>query len=493
MADCDVVVIGAGNAGLCAALAAREKGARVLVIECSGEEERGGNTRFSDGAIRFVYDGVEDLKAVAADLTPEEIARSDFGSYTIDDFYDDMFRVTQNRTDPDLCEMLVTGSLPGMIWLRGKGIRFVPMYGRQAYEVNGRFVFWGGMTLETIGGGIALVDGLSASLEEAGGTILYRSRAISLIQNGTAVTGVRVRGDHRETDIMARAVVLASGGFEANAEWRTRYLGPGWDAAKVRGCRFNTGEGIRMALEAGASSFGNWSGCHAVAWEDTAPEFAEVGAEYARHSYPVGITINSAGKRFMDEGADFRNYTYATIGRQILAQPGGVAWQIFDGQTEHLLRAPYGSRVASRIEAGSLPELLGRIDGLDGSAALREIEAYNAAVDDAKPFDPNVKDGRRTHDLAIPKSNWATRIERPPFLAFRIGCAITYTYGGLRVDARSAQVLANDLVAIPGLYAAGELVGGLFWGNYPGGAGLTAGLVLGRAAGAAAGAAALAS
>ena len=484
----DIVVIGAGNAALCAALAAQEKGARVLVLERAPEEENGGNSRFTAGAIRFAYDGVDDLREVMPDLSDEEVAQTDFGTYSEDQFFDDMFRVTQYRCDPDLVELLVRRSKATMVWMREKGVRFVPIYGRQAFKVEGRFKFWGGLTVEAWGGGPGLVDSLTAAARARQVQIEYDARATELIFDGEAVTGVRVRrrGGKPEA-VAAKSVVLAAGGFEANPEWRTRYLGPGWEMAKVRGSRFNTGDGIRMALDIGAAPYGNWSGCHAVGWERNAPEFGDlaVGDQFQKHSYPFGILVNALGKRFVDEGADFRNYTYAKYGREILNQPGQFAWQVFDRQVAHLLRDEYRIKQVTKVRADTLEDLAAKLEGVDPQGFLPEVAAYNAAVRTDIAFDPNVKDGRRTEGLAVPKSNWANTLSEAPFEAYAVTCGITFTFGGLRVDT-SARVLDSDLRPIPGLFAAGELVGGIFYHNYPGGTGLMSGSVFGRIAGSAA-------
>jgi len=280
-------------------------------------------------------------------------------------------------------------------------------------------------------------------------------------------------------------VVLAAGGFQANPEWRTRYLGPGWELAKVRGTRFNTGDAIRMALEVGAAPVGNWSGCHAVAWERNAPEFGDlaVGDQFQKHSYPWGIYINAEGKRFVDEGADFRNYTYAKYGRVILSQPGQFAWQVFDAKVKNQLRDEYRIKQVTKVTANTLEELVKKLDDVNAEVALKEIKAYNAAVRTDIPFNPNVKDGRRTEGLAIDKTNWANTLDTPPFEAYAVTCGITFTFGGLRINP-SAQVISTDGEPVPGLYAAGELVGGIFWFNYPGGSGLTNGAVFGKIAGA---------
>ena len=488
MSAADVVVVGSGNAALCAALAASEEGARVTVFERAPEEECGGNSRFTAGSIRFAYSGLDELREVLTDLSAGDIAVTDFGSYSEDEFFDDMFRVTDYRCDPDLVECLVTRSKDTLVWLREAGIRFVPIYGRQAFKVDGRFKFWGGLTVEASGGGPGLVDGLTAACRKRGITISYGARVVDLDFDGRDVTGVVVRRDGgRPETVSARTVVLASGGFQANPEWRTRYLGPGWELAKVRGTRFNTGDGIRMALAIGAAPYGNWSGCHAVAWDRNAPEFGDlaVGDQFQKHSYPFGIVVNANGKRFIDEGADFRNYTYAKYGAELLKQPGQFAWQIFDAKTKHLLRDEYSIRQVTRATGDSLDELLDRMEDVDSAACRAEIASYNAAVRQDIPFDPNVRDGRCTEGLAVDKSNWANTIDEPPFEAYAVTCGITFTFGGLRIDTEG-RVLDTDLKPIPGLYAAGELVGGLFFHNYPGGTGLLAGAVFGRICGASA-------
>ncbi|HSP26420.1 MAG TPA: FAD-dependent tricarballylate dehydrogenase TcuA, partial [Saliniramus sp.] len=402
----DVIVIGAGNAAFCAALAAREKGLSILMLERAPEDENGGNSRFTAGAIRFAYDGVEDLKAIMPDLTPEEIANTDFGTYTTDQVFDDRFRVTRYRTDPELGEQLVTRSFETMRWMHAKGVKFAPIFGRQAFKIDGKFKFWGGLTVEAWGGGPGLVDQETAIARNQGIEIRYNARALSLIYDGHAVTGVKIKQGGEIFDLSAKAVIIAAGGFESNTEMRTRYLGPGWELAKVRGTRFNTGDGIRMALDIGASPFGNWSGCHAVGWDYNAPEYGDlaVGDNFQKHSYPFGIMVNATGRRFVDEGADFRNYTYAKYGRVILEQPDQFAWQIFDQKVVHLLRDEYRIKQVTKVSAPTLEELATKLEGVDPRAFLEEIKRYNAAVRKDVTFNPNVKDGRGTEGLDIPKS-----------------------------------------------------------------------------------------
>ena len=467
-----IVVLGAGNAAFAAAVSARQRGATVTMIERAPEDEAGGNTRFTAGAIRCVYDGVDDLKLIMPDLTEQEIERTDFGAYTEADFFDDMGRVTEYRTDPDLCELLVTRSRDTMRWMKECGIKFAPIWGRQAFQVDG---------------GPGLYEGWASIAKNAGIKLLFQTRAISLETEDSRVTGVKVKRDGKTETLEADAVVIATGGFQANTEWRTRYLGPNWDLAKVRGTRFSTGDGLQMALDIGAMPFGNWSGCHAVGWERNAPEFGElsVGDGFQKHSYPFGVLLNGKGERFVDEGADFRNYTYAKYGREVLAQPGQFAWQVFDQQVAHLLRDEYRIKQVTKVTAQTLEELVQKLEDVDADAALNTLNAFNAAIDDSITFNPNVKDGRSTSGLEINKTNWANRLEKPPFEAYAITCGITFTFGGLRIT-NDAQVMDVDLQPIKGLYAAGEVVGGIFYGNYPGGSGLMSGAVFGKIAGEAA-------
>ena len=484
---CDVVTVGAGNAALCAALSARAAGASVMVLERAPEDERGGNSRFTEGSMRFAFNGAEDILKIVPDLTADEKACTDFGSYTEEQFFDDIGRVTDYRTDPDLAELLVKRSHETIRWLRSNGIRFMPKYGKQAYKVNGRFTFSGGVVLEVWGGGPGLIEALYKLARDRGVGIHFNARAMSLLHDDTGVHGVVARIDGKTVRIRSRSVVLANGGFEANAEWRARYLGPGWDLAKVRGSRFNTGDGLRMALDASAMPYGNWSGCHVLPSDINTPNYGDItlGDAFQKNSYLFGIMVNSAGQRFFDEGADFRMYTYVKCGHAVMSQPQQLAWQVFDGKTLHLLRDEYRMKQATRVRADTLKELAAKLDGIDRAQFLQTVMDFNAAVNTGIAFDPNSKDGRGTRGLAINKSNWATTIDQPPFEAFIITACITFTFGGVKVNT-DAQVMDVDNRPIPGLFAAGEMVGGLFYTNYPGGTGLMSGSVFGKVAGAAA-------
>ncbi len=229
-----------------------------------------------------------------------------------------------------------------------------------------------------------------------------------------------------------------------------------------------------MALEAGAAPYGDWESCHAVAWDLNAPPYGNrrIGDLYQKHSYPLGIIVNANGERFVDEGADFRNYTYAKYGREILKQPHQAAFQLFDAKVEPLLRDEYRIAQVTKASADTVGGLAEKL-GINREGLSRTVERFNAAVRPGT-FDPTRLDGKRTEGVAPPKSNWALALDAPPFTGYAVTCGITFTFGGLHIN-REARVLDTKGRPIAGHFAAGELVGGLFWGNYAVGSGLMAG------------------
>lgn len=485
----DVIVVGKGNAALCSALSAHETGASVLIIEAASQDESGGNSRFAGGVMRFAYETVEDLRKVT-EITEKEESETDFGTNTEEEFFDDLFRLTQNRTDLDLSDLLVRRSLETMIWLRGKGVKFIPNFGRQSGMVNGRRRFFGRLPIEVSGGGAGLVDFLDQATKKAGIQVKFETRTTSLIYEDGQVKGVHALEKGVPTQYRAKSVVLACGGFEANPEMRTRYLGPGWELAKVRGSRFNQGDGLKMALEIGAAPYGNWSGCHATGWDRNAPEFGDVavGDKFQKHSYIFGLLINAEGKRFVDEGLDFHSFTYAKYGGEVLKQTGQFAWQVFDSKVKNLLRNEYRIKFVTKVTANTLEELAGKLEGVNPTNFLNTVNNYNSKIDQDVPFDHTIKDGKSTREgVEPPKTNWAQALDTPPYEAYQTTCGITFTFGGLRTVPDQGQVLDVHLNPIPGLYCAGEMVGGIFYFNYPSGTGLVSGAVFGKIAGLAAG------
>ncbi|QUR65761.1 FAD-dependent tricarballylate dehydrogenase TcuA [Mycobacterium spongiae] len=476
-----VVVVGSGNAGFSAAHAARAAGAAVILLEKGPPEWIGGNSYFTAGAMRFCHEGLADLVSLIEPVHAHRIEAIDVPAYSANDFRADMNRVTDSRTDPELSRILISESRDAVDWLRSLDMRFELMFHRQAYEVNGRFRFWGGLAVGVRGGGKSMIGDHLAAARAAGIDVRCNAHVRGLVLNaGNAVAGVRLADGG---EVRADAVVLACGGFQADPAWRASYLGPGWDLAAVRGTPLNTGDGIAMAVEAGAQTYGHFSGCHAVAWDAHAAATGdrELTNQLTRGGYPFGIVVNTLGRRFIDEGADFRNYTYAKYGAEILHQPGGRAVQIFDAKVSGLLRSEeYDSPGVTRVRADDLVSLAEQL-GIAPGALSETVANYNASIND-RVFDPTVKDGVATVGIDPPKSNWAQTIDTPPFTAYPVTCGITFTFGGIRVNSDGA-VLDTSGNPVTGLFAAGELVGGLFYFNYPGGSGLTAGTVFGRRAG----------
>ena len=484
----DVIVVGAGNAALCAAISAQEQGARVLVLEKAPFDERGGNSLFTAGGFRFVHDGLDDLRQdVLADLSEAEAAKIVLPVQREETFMSDLMRVTESQSQEELASILIGRSRDTMRWMKSHGVRFIPMFGRQSYVLNGKHHFYGGVNIEAVGGGYGLVDFHLKEAARLGIEVRYDTGLRRLLQDQKGkVTGVQVEGPDGFVDIHAKAVVLACGGFESNPEMRTRYLGPGWELCRVRGTKHNTGDGIRAALDIGALAFGGWSTCHAVQWDISAPSFGDrvVLDNFQKHSYPIGIIVNLDGERFVDEGADIRNHTYAKYGREVMKQPQRTAIQIFDAKTIDMVRDEYRIRQVTKASADTLEDLARQLD-INPAGLVNTITAFNAACQPGD-YNPSVLDGVGTKGITPPKSNWALPLTEPPYHGFVVTCGITFTFGGLRIN-ESGEVQDVTDRSIPGLYAAGELVGGVFYGNYLGGSGLMSGSVFGRLSGSSAG------
>jgi tricarballylate dehydrogenase len=483
-----IVIVGSGNAALCAGIAALEAGADVTMLEKASAAEAGGNSRYTAGAMRFAYSTREQVLTLLRDPYDERLARTDFGTYPPQKFEADMLAFNSGLPLNERQRRVIDESHSTLAWLTEHNVRFDPIYSRQAFQKDGRYVFWGGLTLESIGEGVGLVEAELREYKRLGGKIRYETDCRRLVLSGGRVVGIEFDTPRGAGSMVCDAIVLACGGFEANADMRSRVMGELWKRAKVRGTRHNTGAGLTMALDAGAVLFGKLDGCHAVPMDRHMPDYGNLDLpfverkHYRKICYFLGVMLNARGKRFVDEGKDFRNYTYAQFGRAILEQPGSFAWQIFDRKVEPLLYDEYRFEQSSFVEAETLDSLVAKLEDVDAAAALATLEEFNDAVDDATAFDPTRLDGKATHGLELDKSNWANKLNTPPFRAFPVTCGITFTYAGLKID-ESAAVLNASARKIPGLFACGEMVGGVFFDGYPGGTGLTCGAVFGRLAG----------
>ena len=480
---CDVLVIGGGNAGLTAALEADHLKAKVILMEKSSQACRGGNSRLSGGTFRIASEGTASFLPLleGTALPGGELL---IEPYPQEEFYDVLMAMSKGLADKRLISTLVERSLDTVRWMKAQGVRW------ELWPVHmvkrGNSLLWprGRLALVASNGGEGLVKSLYSAIESRGVMVLYETIAQSLqLTPAGNVSGATAQDAQGLLEIEAAHVILASGGFQGNPEWRSRYLGERWRKAELRGTNYDTGEGIQMALAIGAQGVGDWGGCHAsVIGQESSQEGSSGGKE--RYSYHHGIMVNRNGERFIDEGEDIVAYTYAKTGREILKQPGSMAFQVFDGKVIPLLRAEY--RQAQGVDSDTIEGLAEKI-GVDKERFLHGLRAYNAAVVDEKPFVAHRNDGRRTTGLHPDKTNWAQRVDTPPYRAYAVVCGITMTYGGLKIDEK-ARVLDTLDRAIPGLYAAGDITGGFFYHNYPSGTGLVRGAVFGRIAGAEAGA-----
>jgi len=484
----NIIVIGTGNAALCAAIAALENGAAVTILEKTAKNLAGGNSKYTAGAMRFVYNNKEDLYPLLLNPNDEKILKAEFGSYTKAKFEQDLLGFNEGKPLSMHQQLLINNSYRTMRWLASHNIKFEPIYSRQTFKKEGKYIFWGGLTLEAKGEGVGLVEAEMQVVKKLGGTILYKQEAIELITENETVTGVKCKTTKGEKVYFADAIILGCGGFEASSKLREKYIGKNWGASKVRGTPANTGAGIEMALKIGAQFYGNPQGCHAVPMDLKMPDYGNVDIphidrkNYRKICYFLGIMLNADGERFVNEGANFRNYTYAQFGKAILEQPQHFAWQIFDSKVDHLLYEEYRFWDAHCVEAETIKDLVAKLEGVDGKKAFQTIDQYNKAVDQSRPFDPTILDGKTTQGLSLNKTNWANTLDKPPFKAYPVTCGITFTYSGLKVNEQAA-VLNKNNQAIKGLFACGELVGGVFYNGYPGGSGLTSGAVFGKLAG----------
>ncbi|KAL4732779.1 hypothetical protein ACLX1H_001799 [Fusarium chlamydosporum] len=457
----DVLIVGSGNAGLAAALSAAESGANnVLLIDKCPEAWVGGNSYFTAGAFRIAHSGLKDLLPIVNNVSHEQAGKIDLAPYTEKDFQDDMDRVCMGRSDPDLAKTLIQNSNATIKWLASHGIRFQLSFNRQAYEVDGRIKFWGGLHIKTQEGGKGLIEDYLAAIQKKDIQVSWSTALIGLQKHSKDSSyDVELSIDGCSRFVTADAVVLAAGGFESNPQMRSQFLGPGWDMAMVRGTPYNNGDVLSLAIQKlGAQAVGNWSGCHSVAWDanaDPSTGDREASNEYTKSGYPLGLMLNIDGLRFVDEGVDLRNYTYAKFGRAILQQPEHLAFQVWDSRTIDWLRMEeYREERVERIPADTLEELADKCAqrGLrNPDVFIDTIREYNEAVyehrkenPDAR-WDPAIRDGVSTQSskkkLALAKSNWALPLDQGPYMAVKVTCGITFTFGGVKIDHQSAQLI----------------------------------------------------
>jgi tricarballylate dehydrogenase len=463
----DVVVIGGGSAAFEAAISAKTAGAgRVVMLEKAPEAEFGGNARFSHTGFRFVHAGAEEIREFVPDLDEETYRRMHVPPYTRENFLADLNRVTQNRIDPVLADAFVGQSNTAVHWMKDIGIKWEM---EKTIKVGDKLYFEPGINIHPVGGGLGLLLALRDVALKHGIEIRYDSKVRAVHGNERQVEGVRISGPSGEYDLGGRAIICCSGGFQANAEMRARYLGPNSDLLRVRGSKHNTGEVLQAMLAIGAKAAGHWQGAHMTPIDSAAPAVETPlleggkGNSMNRYDYPFGITVNSQGVRFYDEGEAKHSYTYAKTGRAVLGQPGAIAYQIYDQTGVDLFRRG-PNYTATVFEAPTIGELAKKI-GIEPAVLEHTVQEFNAACRSDVPLDPRALDGKCTVGISPPKSNWAEPILRAPFRAYPVTAGVTFTFGGLQVDTK-AQVINTGHRPIHGLFASGDVVG-LFFHNYP--------------------------
>lgn len=448
MLQYDVVVVGGGNAALCAAIEAAEVGARVIILESAPEHMRGGNSRHTRN-FRCMHHG------------PLSVLTDTYGE---DEYYDDLLRVTKGQTDPTLARLAIRNSEACLPWMERHGVIFQgSLSGTLSLDRTNAFF---------LGGGKALVNAYYACAEDLGVTIRYNAEVAHVELGDGRFQGVKlVDGEQIE----GRAVVLASGGFQADLDWLARAWGPGAENFLIRGTPYNRGTVLRNVLDQGAQSVGDPTQCHCVAIDGRAPKF-DGGIVTRLDCVPYALVVNRDAARFYDEGEDVWPKRYAIWGRLVAAQPDQIAFAITDQKAQGLFMPP----VFSPVKADTLGGLAQAL-GLSGDALEKTVADYNSACEGGS-FTPGVLDGLATKGLEPPKTNWARPLDTPPYYGYMLRPGVTFTYLGLKVSERAQVQGAHG--ALPNVWAAGEVMAGSILGQgYLAGFGMTIGTVFGRIAG----------
>lgn len=450
--DYDLVVIGGGNAALCAAMTAAEAGAKVLILEAAPREYRGGNSRHTRN-FRCMHGGP---LSVLVDAYEEE------------EYFADLMKVTGGKTDEALARMVIQRSEECLPWMEAHGVRFQPSLSGTLSLARTNAFF--------MGGGKALVNAYYRTAEKLGVDALYDAPVRHVALDGGRIARVEFEYEGERHTLTPKAVVVASGGFQADIDWLADAWGPPARNFLIRGTPYNRGTVLRDLLDQGVSEIGDPTQCHAVAIDGRAPKF-DGGIVTRLDCVPFSVVVNKDGKRFYDEGEDVWPKRYAIWGRLVAAQPEQVGYVIIDSKSLPL----FMPSVFPPIEAATLDELAAKME-LPAEQLKATIAEFNAACGDTSNFHPNELDGVATTELEPPKTNWARPITEPPFYGYSLRTGVTFTYLGLKVDDR-AQCSTED-GPIENLWAAGETMAGSILGQgYLAGFGMTIGTVFGRIAG----------
>jgi tricarballylate dehydrogenase len=448
----DVLIVGGGNAALCAAIVARRAGASVLVLEAAPKFYRGGNTRHTRN-MRCAHDAATETLS---------------GPYFEDEFWDDLLRVTEGNTDEALARFMISQSKEVLEWMPQQGVRFQPSLGGTLSLGRTNSFF--------LGGGRTMLNSLYNTAENLGVEFAYGAEVVDLeIEGGTFVSATVKQGAEQIT-VHAATLVAAAGGFEANIEWLKQYWGPPADNFLIRGTPYNRGTVLKILHDRGVEEIGDPTQCHAVAIDARAPKF-DGGIITRLDCVVFGVVVNKHAQRFYDEGEDIWPKRYAIWGRLVAAQPDQIAYIIFDASSLEL----FMPSLYPPVQANDIGELAGKLT-LDPAALQATIDSFNAAVRPGT-FDDTILDDCRTEGLSPPKSHWACRIEKAPFYAYPVRPGITFTYLGTRVNKDARMLMKNGKLA-DNMFAAGEIMAGNVLGRgYAAGIGMTIGSVFGRVAG----------
>jgi tricarballylate dehydrogenase len=448
----DVIVIGGGNAGLCAALSASKYSKEVLLIESGSKHDRGGNSKYTRD-IRYMHERDKYTK----------------GEYLSSEFVNDVLRVTHNNTNKELLDLVVTESAHIPEWYEEHGVLI--------HEALKGTLHLGRTNLFMMGGGKAMLDSYYNSVDRAGIEVLYNTQCVDLDVTGNIFSGVKLRNSDGISLIKADAVVIASGGFESNLEWLAKSWGKATKNFIVRGTKYNTGEMLKILMDHNAGTVGNLRQFHSVAVDARSPKY-EGGIVTRIDSIPFGITVNNNSERFYDEGEDLWPKRYAIWGKLIAEQPDQIAFSIIDSKSKDL----FLPTMLEPYKAENIQELAIKIE-LDPKRLQNTVDEYNRSTSKKCTFNNQILDDCSTTGLAIPKSHWARAIDRPPYYGYRFRPGITFTYFGVEVN-HKAQVLDKDGKPFRNIFAAGEIMSGnILSEGYLAGFGLTIGTVFGIIAG----------
>ena len=480
----DVIIVGTGNAGFAAAVSASENGAKVLMLEKASEDYMGGNSALTIH-MRFAYNSFSDLLPLVKDdkQTYNKLYNKKLQElsevvteYTESDYLKDIMNVTSGKSDKILSKELVTNSLPTIKWMNKLGHLWSPTFDN---PTSANVVSFNGK-------GYGLIQRWKKIALNKGVNIKYNQQVIDLIKNNEdIISGVVAKTNNENKIYYANSVILACGSFESNAQMRAKYLGEQWRNVKLRGIPNNTGEGLEMAISHGAIPYDDWSTCHASPQDINRPDYDlpgenKSGDYWSRYAYPFSIMVNINGNRFIDEGETWRGLTYAKTGKAILEQKNNMAFQLFD--SKHVKAGVLKKyKNPTKYQAGTLIDIANKIKITDKENFINNINTFNKAVQSGN-YNPHKLDGKKVKNIFPSRSNWALPLDNPPYLAYPVICGMTFCYGGLKTSINGELINKNGDI-INGLYAVGEMLGGLWHNNYPSGGGMMAGAVFGKNAG----------